>query len=221
MKSDQETRLPDRRQLVIFDCDGVLVDSEPISNGTFVRMLNEIGFVMSEDEGRDRFVGKSITSCIKDVEEALNRKLGDEFEKEFRRVTFEKFEKELTPVKGIREVLSSITHHTCVASSGPHEKIKLTLGVTGLYPFFEGRIYSAVDVGRGKPFPDLFLHAAKQMDFEPEQCIVVEDAVPGVQAAIAAGMRVLGYAELASAEKLAKAGAQTFTSMSELLSLLR
>jgi HAD superfamily hydrolase (TIGR01509 family) len=208
------------RLLVIFDCDGVLVDSEPLSNGTFVKMLGEAGFPISYEEGVERFVGKSISTCIHEVELDMGRKLPASFLSTFREITFELFKKELQQVTGIREVLTNLPYESCVASSGPHEKIKLTLGITDLYPFFEGKIFSASDVERGKPFPDLFLHAASSMGYDPESCIVVEDAVPGVHAARSAGMRVLGYAERASATRLSEAGALTFTRMDELIELL-
>jgi len=206
--------------LIIFDCDGVLVDSEPLSNGTFVKMLSEVGYHLSYEEGVERFVGKSIGTCIKEVELALGRKLPDSFEDTFREVTFDLFRRELQPVTGIHEVLKNLPYEACVASSGPHEKIKLNLGVTSLYEFFEGKIFSASDVQRGKPFPDLFLHAASSMGYDPGNCVVVEDAVPGVQAARSAGMRVLGYAERASAKRLSEAGALTFTKMEELIDLM-
>lgn len=208
------------KPLIIFDCDGVLVDSEPLSNGTFVKMLNEVGYPATYEEGVERFVGKPIGSCIQEVELVLGHKLPSTFESTFRELTTELFKRELKPVTGIYEVLKNLPYEYCVASSGPHEKIRLTLGVTNLYQLFEGKIFSASDVKRGKPFPDLFLHAASTMGYDPTDCIVVEDAVPGIKAALSAGMRVLGYAERDLTNRLAEAGAITFTKMDELSDLL-
>ena len=142
------------------------------------------------------------------------------FETAFTKVTFDLFKRELQPVAGVRDVLNRLPYEACVASSGTHEKLELTLGVTNLYEFFKGKIFSASDVRRGKPYPDLFLHAASSMGYNASQCVVIEDATPGIMAALAAGMRVLGYAERSAIEKLSQAGAKTFTNMDELLHLL-
>jgi HAD superfamily hydrolase (TIGR01509 family) len=208
-------------ELVIFDCDGVLVDSELLSNRVLAEMLSEMGLPMSLEETIATFMGHSLPACIAVIEERTRRPIPGNFVADFRDRTFDAFRRELRPVPGIEPVLDTIGRPFCVASSGPPEKIHLTLSVTGLLPRFTGRIFSAVEVARGKPHPDLFLHAAQQMGVVPSACVVVEDSVRGVQAAVAAGMQVFGYADLTAPDVLAGAGAQVFRSMDELPALLR
>lgn len=203
--------------LVILDCDGVLVDSEPLSNRALSEALTAAGLPMTPEETTDAFLGRSWMS----VEEILRRRFGaipDDLQADYRRRMAEAFRTELRPVPGVEAALDAIPHATCVASSGPHEKMRLTLGLTGLWDRFEGRIHSAWDVARGKPAPDLFLHAAAAMGFAPGDCVVVEDSPVGVQAARAAGMRALGYAGRTPPERLAAADA-VFTDMSDLPTL--
>jgi len=180
--------------LVIFDCDGVLVDTERIAVRVDVRVLAELGWTMTEAEVVERFMGRSDAHFVSEVEAHLGRPLPGDWETPYQSWYRRAFEAELTPVDGIVEALDAITLPTCVASSGTHERIRFTLGLTGLYPRFDGRIFSVQDVVNGKPAPDLFLHAAKSMGVEPARCIVVEDSRYGVAAARAAGMRALGYA---------------------------
>jgi len=180
--------------LVIFDCDGVLVDTERIAVRIDVAVLAELGWKMSEAEVIERFMGKSDDAMTREIEAHTGRKLPESWEAPFRHLYREAFAAELTPVPGVVEALDTITLPTCVASSGTHEKIRYTLGLTGLYDRFAGRIFSVDDVRRGKPAPDLFLHAAGRMGAAPERCVVVEDSPYGVQAARAAGMRAFGYA---------------------------
>jgi len=180
--------------LVIFDCDGVLVDTERIAVRIDVAVLAELGWKMSEAEVIERFMGKSDDAMTREIEAHTGRKLPESWEAPFRHLYREAFAAELTPVPGVVEALDAITLPTCVASSGTHEKIRYTLGLTGLYDRFAGRIFSVDDVRRGKPAPDLFLHAASRMGAVPERCAVVEDSPYGVQAARAAGMRAFGYA---------------------------
>jgi HAD superfamily hydrolase (TIGR01509 family) len=180
--------------LVIFDCDGVLVDTERIAVRIDVAVLTELGWPMSEAEVVERFMGKSDEEMTRLIEAHIGRRLGESWEAPFRHLYREAFAAELKPVPGIVEALDAITLATCVASSGTHEKIRYTLGLTGLYDRFAGRIFSVDDVRRGKPAPDLFLHAASRMDATPERCAVVEDSPYGLQAARAAGMRAFGYA---------------------------
>ena len=206
---------------MIFDCDGVLVDSELLSNRVLAQTLAEVGLPMSLEETIATFMGHSMSACVAIIEERTSRPIPPNFVSDFRDRTFEVFRRELRPVPGIESVLATIDLPYCVASSGPPEKIHLTLGITGLLPRFAGRIFSAVEVERGKPHPDLFLHAAYEMGVAPTACVVVEDSIRGVQAAVAAGMRVFGYADLTDADALAAAGARVFRSMSELPALLR
>ena len=206
---------------VIFDCDGVLVDSEPISNRILTGMLNDLGLPYTQQRTMDRFVGRSMPSCVALIEEELGAPAPAGFTEEFHRRTVAAFDEELEPVAGIREVLDMIRWPHCVASSGDHAKLRATLTRTGLYDRFAGRIHSAQDVARGKPHPDLFLHAAAAMGADPARCAVVEDSILGVQAGVAAGMRVLAYAGTVGERALSAAGAHhVFHQMSELPALL-
>ena len=180
--------------LVIFDCDGVLVDTERIAVRIDVLVLAELGWRMTEAEVIERFMGRSDEEMTREIETHLGRRLPASWEEPFRHLYREAFAAELEPVPGILEALDAIAVPTCVASSGTHEKIRFTLGLTGLYERFAGRIFSASEVARGKPAPDLFLHAASRMGIPPAGCVVVEDSRYGVEAARAAGMRAFGYA---------------------------
>lgn len=180
-------------RLVIFDCDGVLVDSERISIRVDAAAITALGWPMSEAEVVERFMGRSVKFMASEVEARLGH-LPDDWEDELHHLTRKAFETELTPVAGIEEALDHLTVPTCVASSGSHDKMRYTLGLTGLYGRFRGRIFSADEVARGKPAPDLFLHAARSLGVAPADCAVVEDSFYGVEAARAAGMRVFGYA---------------------------
>lgn len=212
--------------LVIFDCDGVLVDSEPLANQSFSRALKPHGLDWSVEETMRRLMGRSLKSCVEICEAELGRKLPDDFVEKMQAVTYQSFrDAPLQPVPGVKEAVLALQAAglaTCVASSGSPEKMKFTLGLTGLWDLFDGRIYSATQVPRGKPFPDLFLHAAIAMNEQPFDCIVVEDSVPGIQAARSAGMRALAYAgaPYADGESLAKAGGQPFDDMKKLPGLV-
>ncbi|MGW7456903.1 HAD family hydrolase [Streptomyces sp. NPDC054797] len=208
-------------ELVIFDCDGVLVDSEPLATRVQVALGAELGWPLTEDEVIDRFIGRSNAS----VAEQVAARLGDEtaavWRERFEQLHREAVDAGLSAVEGLPEALDAITLPTCVASSGSHEKMRHTLGRTGLYERFAGRIYSATEVTRGKPAPDLFLHAARQMGVDPARCVVVEDSRPGVQAARAAGMRAFGYAGgLTPAGRLEGTGTVVFHDMRELPALI-
>ena len=208
-------------ETVIFDCDGVLVDSEPISNRILTGMLNDLGLSYTVERTMDRFVGRSMPSCVALIEEELGGPAPADFGEEFHRRTVAAFEVDLEPVRGIRGVLDRLPWPHCVASSGDHAKLRATLTRTGLYDRFAGRIFSALDVARGKPHPDLFLHAAERMGAHPARCAVVEDSVLGVRAGVAAGMRVFAYTGTVGEAALAAAGAhEIFRDMSELPALL-
>ena len=207
-------------EAVIFDCDGVLVDSEALSNQALSEALGEAGLEMSPIECRAQFMGRSWANCLEVIEERMGREAPQELEESYRRRMRQAFERDLRAVPGVEDALDRIELPTCVASSGPPSKIRLTLGLTGLWPRFEGRIFSAREVEQGKPAPDLFLHAAAQMGWEPGGCAVVEDAPVGVEAAVAAGMAAFGYAGDGDAPALEAAGARVFTDMSELPELL-
>jgi HAD superfamily hydrolase (TIGR01509 family) len=208
-------------ELVIFDCDGVLVDSEPLAIRVDVRVLAELGWVMSEAEVIERFVGRSHEFMVAEIEAHLGHHLADDWEDEFRHLYRDAFAAELAPVDGVVEALDQITTRTCVASSGSQEKMRYTLGLTGLYNRFAGRIFSANEVANGKPAPDLFLHAARKMGVDPAAAAVVEDSRYGVEAARAAGMLVFGYAGgLTAAERLEGPDTVVFQDMRELPRLL-
>ena len=181
-------------ELVIFDCDGVLIDSERLGVKVDVIALRELGWPLSEAEVIARFVGRSDRDNRAAIEAHLGRKLPDGWAEQFEARYREAFKAELTPVAGVPDALDRITLPTCVASSATHEHLRYMLGLTGLYDRFAGRIFSADDVATGKPAPDLFLHAAEQMGATPARCVVIEDSRYGVQAARAAGMRVLAFA---------------------------
>lgn len=181
-------------RLVIFDCDGVLVDSERIGVRIDVVVLARLGWTMTEADVIERFMGRTDEYMTSQIEAHLGRPLPADWEAPFRHLYREAFDAELKPVDGILEALDHIAVETCVASSGTHERMRYTLGLTGLYDRFAGRIFSATDVVHGKPAPDLFLHAASRMGVSPGDCAVIEDSRYGVEAARAAGMRAFGYA---------------------------
>jgi HAD superfamily hydrolase (TIGR01509 family) len=208
-------------KLVIFDCDGVLVDSEPISIRIDVEMFAELGLTMSEQEVIERFVGRSPEVLVQAVEEQLGHPPPDGWEERGEHRLRRAFEAELEPVDGIREALAQISLPVCVASSSPPERLRFKLELTGLYTRFAGRIYSATEVANGKPAPDLFLHAARELGADPAECVVVEDSRYGVQAARAAGMDVLAYAGgLTPADAMAGPRTTVFDDMRSLPGLL-
>ncbi|HEX3598411.1 MAG TPA: HAD family hydrolase [Polyangiaceae bacterium] len=209
-----------RFDLVIFDCDGVLVDSEELANRVFAELLNELGANVTLETMFERFVGHSMADCLVTVEELLGRAPPSDLVETLRRRTSAILTERLEPVPGITAVLDSLSIPYCVASSGDHDKMRTTLGITGLLSRFEGRLFSATEVPRGKPAPDVFLYAARQMGVAPARAAVVEDSPVGVQAGLAAGMTVFGYAARTPTERLRKAGATVFGDMSELVRLL-
>lgn len=179
---------------VIFDCDGVLVDSEKIGVHIDRKVLAEVGLNFTVEEVVANFMGKSDKYFIETVESMIGRPVPNNWLEEISRRYQEAFENELTPVPGIVAALDELELPHCVASSGSHEKMRFTLGKTGLLERFENKLFSSTQVERGKPHPDLFLFAAKKMGWEPERCLVVEDSHAGVEAGLAAGMKVAAYA---------------------------
>ena len=210
--------------LVVFDCDGVLVDSERLVLAVEARILTDLGWPHTPEEVADRWMGRTSAAQLAELEEHLGPANTLLFEECSTRESHAAFERHLVAVPGIEGVLDALDDTgtlTCVASSGSHAKMEHTLGRTGLYDRFRGRIFSAEEVAHGKPAPDLFLHAADRMGVAPSRCAVVEDSVYGVRAGVAAGMRVLGYVGgFTSAETLLAAGAEVFTDMTELMPLL-
>ncbi|WP_425832429.1 HAD family hydrolase [Streptomyces fractus] len=212
-----------RYDLVIFDNDGVLVDSEPISNTLLAGYLTELGHPTSYEESLRDYMGAAMHRVHDLVRERTGQRLPEDFDEVFHARVFAAFERELEPVDGVVEVLEKLTADGvpyCVASSGSHERIRVGHRKTGLDKWFgDERIFSSQDVGRGKPAPDLFLYAAERMGVPPEKCLVVEDSPLGVQAAVAAGMDVYGFAAMTPAERLAQAD-ELFDDMRELPRLL-
>lgn len=206
--------------LVIFDCDGVLVDSERLTVVVEARMLTELGWPVTVEDVARRFLGGSSEVMLAEIEQHLGAELTAEFDRRSTDEIVAAFHDELRPVDGVRELVEALGHAgvpTCIASSGSHRKMDLTLGITGLRPLFEGRIYSGSEVERGKPAPDLFLHAARSMGADPGRCAVVEDSVNGVRAAVAAGMTCYGFAGgLSERSDLFDAGAIVIDAMNEL-----
>ncbi|GBE91399.1 HAD family hydrolase [Nostoc cycadae] len=210
-----------RFKLVIFDCDGVLVDSEPIVNRIFAQTLTEAGFPITYAEVTQKFIGKSLQTCLEIIEESYNKSLPKNFVERCKEREIAALQQELTAVSGITEVLEQITLPKCVASNSSHRHIQLVLNLTGILHQFKGKLYSAHDVSRPKPFPDVYLHAAEQMNTNPEHCVVVEDSVTGVQAGYAAGMTVFGYAKYSDRTALTAAGAKiVFHDMQQLCQLI-
>ncbi|GAB2983263.1 HAD family hydrolase [Streptomyces pseudoechinosporeus] len=212
-----------RYDLVIFDNDGVLVDSEPISNKLLAAYLTELGHPTSYEDSLRDYMGAAMHRVHDLVLERTGQRLPEDFDEVFHGRVFAAFERELRPVAGAVEVLEKLAADEvayCVASSGSHERIRVGHRATGLERWFEdGRIFSSQDVGRGKPAPDLFLYAAERMGVRPERCVVVEDSPLGVRAAVEAGMDVYGFTAMTPAERLAGVTA-LFGAMQELPALL-
>ena len=178
--------------LVIFDCDGVLVDSEKLGNDIFAEMLATYGHQISGDESRDRFRGTQFKQCLEILEYETGIELPETFEADFRQRASSVFREQLRPVNGALRLVESLQVPFCVASSGPRTKIEENLRTTNLYPHFVDRIFSAYEFKSWKPDPGLFLAAASHFGVAPKDCVVVEDSFVGVSAAIAANMTVLG-----------------------------
>ncbi|SFY47860.1 HAD family hydrolase [Streptomyces sp. F-1] len=212
-----------RYDLIIFDNDGVLVDSEPISNRHLAAYLTELGVPTSYEDSLRDYMGSAMHRVHDLVLERTGRRLPDDFDDVLHARIFASFERELRPVPGAVDVLEKLTADGvpyCVASSGSHQKIRVGHRTAGLDRWFqEDRVFSSQDVGRGKPAPDLFLYTAERMGVAPERCAVVEDSPLGVQAAVAAGMDVYGFTAMTPAERLTGA-TQLFAHMSELTDLL-
>lgn len=209
-----------RFQLVIWDNDGVLVDSEPIANRILADLLTESGWPTTYEDSLRDYMGGSLKLVREVVEPKLGKALPADLEDRYHEQLFTRMRTELLAVEGVRQALDELDLPVCVASSGAHPRIELALKKTGLYDRFDGHIFSADDVARGKPNPDLFLHAAKEMGAAPEHCVVVEDSPLGVAAARAAGMAVIGYAGMTPAERLKDADV-IITAMSQLTQEIR
>lgn len=208
---------------VIFDCDGVLVDSERITSRVWAGLLTECGLPTTTEESLATYLGNTMARCLEIVESRMGHAPPADLLPRFHVAAHAALAEEVVPVEGIVTVLDALDGARipyAVASNGDHEKMRTTLGRTGLLSRFDGRRFSAAEVARGKPAPDLFLHAAQALGVKPARIVVLEDSPLGVQGAVAAGMTAVGYAELVSAERLRAAGAvTTIASMSQLLTL--
>lgn len=205
---------------VIFDCDGVLVDSESIGNQVLVDMANDYGANIDLAYAMKHFKGSFLENCKKKISELINTELPDNFEDLYRTLSYEAFKKSVKPIEGIKDVLEKINLPFCVASSGPEYKINLNLKLTGLLPYFENNIFSCYTINKWKPDPAVFLWAAKTMGFKPEECLVIEDSISGVKAALAGGFDVFGYTEHDYNDELKAEATKTFNSMDKLLEMI-
>ena len=179
--------------LIIFDCDGVLIDSEILSNRAEVELLKSFGIEFNLGDYMAQFVGKSTKDVLKTIEVSHNVSLPPEFRRLAETQIFTAFKTELQPIPGIFELISSLNTAKCIASSSSLSRLEITLNITGLFDKFSPHIFSAEQVIRGKPAPDLFLFAAAKMQVSPDRCVVIEDSPYGVRAGVHAGMTVLGF----------------------------
>lgn len=213
--------MPNKPQLIIFDCDGVLVDSEPLSNQIIAEEITKLGYPMTTAEAFNTFAGGSLELVTTFIKEKIGGKVPDNLEEVYRKRSYELFEEKLVAVAGIEDALKTLTIPRCVGSNGPLHKIKFNLGLTKLSGYFdEQHLFSAYEVNRWKPDPFLYLHAAKMMGVAPAHCVVVEDSFQGTKAGVAAGMRVLGYSPHNDGQQLKDAGAHVFDSMENLVELI-
>ena len=212
--------------LVVFDCDGVLVDTEPIANRVLTQALVEAGLSLLAQEVSQATTGYSMKQVVAWAERTMGGQLPRDFISQTQARMFEAFRTELKPVSGADVVLDAIAGKEiayCVASSGDYEKMQFTLGLTGLLSRLEGRMFSTSDVPRGKPAPDVFLRAARKHDAAVSESVVVEDSLPGVAGGLAAGMTVYGFAagDMRRQNVLGAAGAIVFDDLRDLPELLR
>lgn len=205
---------------IIFDCDGVLVDSEILSNQLVVDMANELGANIDLSYALANFKGGFLKDCILQIEAILGKALPETFESDYRKNSFEVFKQHLKPVQGIKIVLEKLDIPFCTASSGPQDKIRLNLKTTGLLPYFKEHIFSCYDIGKWKPDPAIFLYAAGVMGCAIEDCLVIEDTVIGVEAAKAGGFDVFGFAAHNLDEEFKNKATKVFYTMDELLPMI-
>lgn len=208
---------------IIFDCDGVLVDSERLVCRVESELLTAWGWPLTPEQARAEFKSRAFPSIAASIEERLRGKLPPDWMYLWAMETAALFQRELREVAGVRPVLDASSRAgvpMCVASQSPPPRVKLSLGLTDLARYFDGRVFTSSMVAHPKPAPDLFLHAARALEVSPERCVVIEDSPSGARAAIAAGMRVLGYAADEDAARLEAAGARVFYEMAELPALL-
>jgi HAD superfamily hydrolase (TIGR01509 family) len=209
-----------RFDLIIFDNDGVIVDSEPYANRVLAELLTEHGLPFTYEDSVEEFLGTSMPYVRAFAERRLGSRLPESFERLYHDRLFERMRDRLQAIDGVKAVLRRIRQRRCVASSGTRERIEFTLRQVGLWDEFRYAVFSGDDVARGKPAPDLFLHAAASLAVAPSRCAVIEDSPLGIEAANAAGMTSFGYAGQTPRERLSAASGGVFAHMDELPALL-
>jgi HAD superfamily hydrolase (TIGR01509 family) len=213
--------MSERAPLVIFDCDGVLVETERVDVQVDREIFRELGWDLTIEEVAEMFVGGTTEHFRITVENHFGAPLGFDWEERYGDRYHSAYAEQLTAVDGVAVLLNSLKHERCVASNATPGHVRSVLDFTGLAKHFGSRIFTASEVARGKPAPDIFLHAAASLRYSPSECVVIEDSVPGVRAARAAGMRVFGYAGgLTPGYRLEPHCEAVFSSMSELEPLL-
>jgi len=209
---------------VLFDCDGVLVDSEGISKRVLLEQAAEVGVNLDSEDAQSRFVGRRMAECIDDIRDRLGLPLPEDFYDRFREREYATLRQQVEVIAGVDELLDALQDQLhipfCVASNGPQEKMQATLGATGLISRFEGRVFSAYDIDDFKPSPGIYLHAAKVLDIDPKHCLVVEDSIVGASAGIAAGMAVAVHAPTAQREAYPSAVHSYVDSMTDIAALV-
>ena len=205
---------------VIFDCDGVLVNSEPIGNRVLVNMANEYGADIDLNYAMKHFKGSFIDACVEKISKLTTTPLQENFTEEYRKRSYESFKKNIKPIEGVKNFLQNLNTSFCVASSGPETKIKLNLELTDLLPFFKNKIFSCYAIKKWKPDPTIFIWAAKTMGFQPNECLIIEDSLSGVYAARNGGFDVFGFTAHDYNNELKKVATKTFDSMDMLLKML-
>ncbi|MCA0153968.1 HAD family hydrolase [Winogradskyella vincentii] len=205
---------------IIFDCDGVLVDSEPLSNQVMVDIANELGANINLDYALRNFKGNSFNNCAEQISNLIGKEVPRDLEDIYRQRSFEKFRNEIKPIEGIKAVLDVLNVPFCVASSGPESKIKLNLELTGLLEYFIDNIFSCYTIGKWKPDPSIFIWAATTMGYSPNECLIIEDSIIGVNAALKGGFDVFGYTAHDYNDELQKKATKTFSKMLILPELL-
>lgn len=209
-------------KLIIFDCDGVLVDSERLTNQVFIDMLAALGVNITLKEVMNNYVGIPLLDGIAILEKHYQFKLPEDFMVEFNQQSMAVLERDLQPITGVKEVIEKLQMPYCVASNSSTEKVRAMLKITDLFQYFEGKIFTASQVEKPKPAPDVYLYAAEAFKVNPSDCLVIEDTSVGVSSAKAAGMTVFGYAAQTLPSRLLDAGAHAvFTDMKALLPLIQ
>lgn len=207
---------------IIFDCDGVLVDSEPLSNQVMVDLANALGANIDIDYAYKHFKGNSFNACANKISKLITQELPVDLEEQYRQESFKRFKKEIKPIDGIKDVLRDLKIPFCVASSGPINKIELNLELTGLSSFFQKKaIFSCYTIEKWKPDPAIFFWASRAMGFKKEECLVVEDSSIGIEAAIRGGFDVFGFTAHDYRGELQKKATNTFYHMNLLPELLK